>query len=176
MGTAIEGCGYLVCLHVDKAGFGGCGTAVHAQYVFSACNCPAMLCREVGDLGKLSLKALKVGEAYLVLCDELAWLRHRTSIFFCQICCTKCLKVRCLLRDDKFDIRSLLLDEPDDMTVPGDSSHKNDLAFAYSRFLEEVDDLHSHHVAEGKYYILFCSLPLVEPVGAVALHEYRAPG
>ena len=135
-----------------------------------------MLCREVGDLGKLCLKALKVGEAYLVLCDEPAWLRHGASVLFCQICGTQGLEVRCLLRDDKFDIRSLLLDEPDDMTVPGDSPHKDDLAFAYSRLLEEVDDLHSHHIAEGKDYILFCGLALVEPVGTVALHEYRAPG
>ena len=88
-----------------------------------------------------------MGEAYLVLGYKLVRLRHCAAVFLCQICGTQGLKIGSFLRDDELDIRSLLLDEADDMAISGDSSHQDDLALADSRLLQEVDDLHSHHVA-----------------------------
>ena len=132
MGTAIVGCGDLICLDIDKAGLGCCGTAVHTQYVLSAGNCLAMLCREVGHFIKLGLEALQVCKAYLVLCDELVSFRHGASILLGQICSSQCLEIGGFFRNNELDIRSLLLDEPDNMAVSGDSAHQYDLALADS--------------------------------------------
>ena len=176
MGTAVEGCSYLVCLHVDKTCLGGCGTAVHTQNIFPAGNCLSMFCREVCDFGKLCLKAVQTGKTYLVLGYKLVRSRHWASVLGCKVCSSQGLEIRSLLWDYELDIGCFLFDEPYDMAVSGDASHQDDFSFADSGFLEEVDNLYSHDVAEGEDNVLFCSLTFIKTMCTVALHKDGTSG
>ena len=117
-----------------------------------------------------------MGETYLVLGDKLVQIRHGAALGFCQIRCTQRLEIGGFLRDDELNIWRLLFDEPYDMAVSGDASHQDDFSFADSGFLEEVDNLYSHDVAEGEDNVLFCSLTFIKTMCTVALHKDGTSG
>ena len=81
-----------------------------------------------------------------------------------------------LFRDHKIDVGPGLAQECDQEVVAGDPADQRHLAFHQARLDQEVRDLVGHDPAQRQCDVALGGFALVEPVGAVRLHEHAAAG
>src|SRR5512136_2051487 len=85
-------------------------------------------------------------------------------------------KVRRLIGQNEIDLRPALADEFHQEAVSRDAACQHHLAARYLRLGKKLGDLVRHHLAQGQRDVSLTHFPLVQTMGAVRLHENRAPG